>query len=362
VAQWYEKENRGTRYTLTNTGGPGSDSMIGLFQELGPCNVTEELESMINPYSWNGVSNLLFLSQPFGVGFSYMTEIEGSISEDWESIVVNATVANVTGRWPMIDPTYIETTDEAAAAAWHVLQGFYSALPQLDSGVPSKEFNLWTESYGGHYGPAFFNHFYEQNEMVANGSQPGIELKMNSLGIINGLIDEYIQAPYYPEMAVNNSYGIKSYNDTVYDFARFAAYMPRVGCLAQIQYCRQNNHTTVADFAVCSEAAAICRDMVESAYYVYGGRGMYDIRHPYSDPTPVDYFAEYLNKPEVQNALGVNLNYTTANDWVYWAFQQTGDFIYDSFIADLEMLLDQGVRVGLFYGDADYVCNWYGGE
>jgi len=102
--------------------------------------------------------------------------------------------------------------------------------------------------------------------------------------------------------------------------------------------------------------------MVESAYYVYGGRGVYDIRHPYSDPTPADYFAEYLNKPEVQNALGVNLNYTTANEWVYWAFQQTGDFIYDSFIADLEMLLDQGVRVGLFYGDADYICNWYGGE
>lgn len=31
---------------------------------------------------------------------------------------------------------------------------FLGALPQLDGTVKSKEFNLWTESYGGHYGPA----------------------------------------------------------------------------------------------------------------------------------------------------------------------------------------------------------------
>lgn len=44
---------------------------------------------------------------------------------------------------------FLDTTDLAAVAAWHTLQGFYSALPQLDSDVKSKSFNLWTESYGG---------------------------------------------------------------------------------------------------------------------------------------------------------------------------------------------------------------------
>jgi hypothetical protein len=40
----------------------------------------------------------------------------------------------------------------------------------------------------------------------------------------------------------------------------------------------------------------------------------------------------------------------------YSQFQNTGDFIFPNFRQDLEYLLDQGVRVNLFYGDADYIC------
>lgn len=38
----------------------------------------------------------------------------------------------------------------------------------------------------------------------------GVQLEFHTLGIINGLIDEAIQAPYYPEFARNNTYGIKA--------------------------------------------------------------------------------------------------------------------------------------------------------
>ncbi|KAF2460491.1 Alpha/Beta hydrolase protein [Lineolata rhizophorae] len=346
--------------TLWLNGGPGSDSLIGLFQELGPCNVTEELETMYNPYAWNNVSNMLFLSQPFGTGFSYTTMEAGSM-DNVTGAFVDETVQSVTGRWPIADAEHIDTTQMAAVAAFHIMQGFYSALPQLDSEVSSKIFHLWTESYGGHYGPTFYDYFYEQNQLIANGSMPGTELHMDTLGIINGIIDSAIQTPYYPEFAVNNTYGIKAINDTVYNFMKFAWSM-QDGCADYISYCRAGNKSSLSGEAVCSQAQAVCRLTVEYPYYSYGGRGVYDIRHPYDDPTPPDYFIDMLNTAEVQNILGVAVNYTTNNANTYYAFAQTGDFVWETYMEDLEYLLDQGVRVGLIYGDADYICNWFGGE
>lgn len=141
------------------------------------------------------------------------------------------------------------------------------------------------------------------------------------------------------------------------------------GCLDQIQYCVLGakapkggyiprvgiTETAISNPGIatlCSEAADMCRDNVESPYYYYGDRGIYDIRHPYTDPTPPEYFTEYLNQASVQNAIGVSTNYTESNSDIYWAFQATGDFIYPNFLYDLEEILSYGVRVNLFYGDA----------
>ncbi|KAL8942993.1 MAG: hypothetical protein Q9216_001349 [Gyalolechia sp. 2 TL-2023] len=348
--------------TLWLNGGPGSDSLIGLFQELGPCNVTEDLVSAVNPYSWTEVSNMLFISQPLGVGFSYSESEPGTLNP-FTGEVENSTYG-VDGRWPVINATELDTTDLSAIATWHVLQGFLANLPQLDSNVGSgtKTFNLWTESYGGHYGPAFFNYFYEQNEMIRNGTTNGTELIFDTLGIGNGIFDLYTQAPYYPEFTQYNSYGIQLVNQTVYDYMKFACFMPDIGCLDQVAACREVNRSTEVGQLYCQQATDQCRTNVEEPYYEFGGRGVYDIRHPYDDPTPPSYFNDYLNQAPVQNALGVNLNYTQSNNDVFYAFANSGDFAYPNFIEDLEMILNNSIRVSLFYGDADYICNWLGGQ
>lgn len=201
---------------------------------------------------------------------------------------------------------------------------------------------------------------------------PGYPLTFNSLGIINGIIDEAVQAEHYPEFAMNNTYGIKAYNDTVYSYAKFANNMFN-GCQSQIAICRaaaegnssfyhadapiSTSQLTPGVMQICNEAADMCRDNVESPYYYYSGRGVYDIRHPYDDPTPPSLYPDYLNLGAVQEALGVTLNYS-GNNGIYYAFQNTGDFIFPNFRLDLEYLLDQGVRVSLAYGDADYICEF----
>ncbi|KAJ5139145.1 Peptidase S10 serine carboxypeptidase [Penicillium bovifimosum] len=354
--------------TLWLNGGPGSDSLIGLFEELGPCHINEKNESYINEHSWNEVSNMLFLSQPLGVGFSYAEKEAGSLNP-YTGAFEDADFAGVEGRYPKINATAIDTTVLAAKATWEVLQGFLGGLPKLDARIKSKSFNLWTESYGGHYGPAFFDHFYEENQKIANGTQEGIQLDFNTLGIINGIIDEGIQAKHYPEFAVNNTYGIKAtyiltrtkVNDTVYNYMKFANEMPN-GCQDQVASCKMLNRTSLSDYAICTEATNMCRDNVEGPYYTFSGRGTYDIRHPSNDPTPESYYLEYLAKDSVMNALGVDVNYTQSNNEVYFAFQQTGDFVWPNFLEDLEDILSRPVRVALIYGDADYICNWFGGE
>jgi carboxypeptidase C (cathepsin A) len=122
--------------------------------------------------------------------------------------------------------TIANTTEMAAVGAWLVLQGLLTNLPTMDPKIKIKDFNLWTESYGGHYGPPFFSYFKDQSAAIANGSTEGIQLTMTTLGIGNGIIDEDIQIPFYPEFAANNSYGIKAVTDDDYLSMRAAYYDP----------------------------------------------------------------------------------------------------------------------------------------
>lgn len=52
--------------------------------ELGPCFINASYESEINPYSWSEVSNLLFLSQPLGVGMCLQFRLEKYESNIWQ--------------------------------------------------------------------------------------------------------------------------------------------------------------------------------------------------------------------------------------------------------------------------------------
>ena len=69
-----------------------------------------------------------------------------------------------------------------------------------------------------------------------------------------------------------------------------------------------------------------------------------------------------MNDAEIQQALGVPLNWTGQSLPVAVGFNATGDFILGNGLKKLGSLLERGVKISLVYGDRDYQCNWLGGE
>ncbi|EME86989.1 uncharacterized protein MYCFIDRAFT_56165 [Pseudocercospora fijiensis CIRAD86] len=356
--------------TLWQNGGPGSDSLIGLFEEVGPCYVSNEtLKTHVREYSWSNTSNLLFLSQPVGAGFSYSTKVEGYL-DDYDLIRPQEIANRTTGKGRFRNSVYTgnDTSTLAANTAWEVLQALYGALPSLTNDkVKSTDFIFWAESYGGHLGPAFASKFYEENQKIEEQKLTGRKLNFKVFGIVNGWIDMAIQAKHVFEFTQNNPYGAKLLNDTIYNHGKFNMYREG-GCQDNLKYCQ-----VYADYAddswkryQCAAAQFICRNDVEGLYYSFGeDRGVYDIRVCGGEglDVPPHSWTQLLGTSDVQNALGVDLNYTSsANYFIYNAFSLSGDYAM-SYLPQIEKTLSYpDVQIALVYGDADYICAWPGGE
>ncbi|TDZ13450.1 putative serine carboxypeptidase [Colletotrichum spinosum] len=71
---WYfpsENKNASDEVTIWLNGGPGCSSLIGLVQENGPFTwFKSAYRPVYNIYSWHTLSNMLYIDQPAGTGFS----------------------------------------------------------------------------------------------------------------------------------------------------------------------------------------------------------------------------------------------------------------------------------------------------
>ena len=350
--------------TIWLNGGPGDPSMVGLFSDNGPCGVDYNGNLYYNPYSWNNVSNMIYIDQPTQVGFSYSETVNGYMDPDsGETVTVPGNTcpdyAPADSCGTFSNGNYSQTsnsTPDAAPNVWRALQGFMGAFPQYSRST----INLATESYGGHYGPVFADYFETQNAANIAGAK---NINLQSLSVGNGWYDPVIQYPAYYNYTVSpgNTYDFQPYNSTTAAEV-YNGFYGAGNCLDQLRDCNARGIDEV-----CEAADDFCYSF-ESVYDTVTGRDEYDIRELSPDPFPYTFFVDYLNQPRVQQAIGayVNFSYAVTNlgaGTVANAFTYTGDDARQfNITGKIQSLLRAGISVLQYAGDADYNCNWLGGE
>ncbi|KAL7620626.1 hypothetical protein AAE478_009621 [Parahypoxylon ruwenzoriense] len=298
-------------------GGPGAASEYGLFTQTGPCRfVNNETTPSLNPYSFNNYANMLYVDQPIGTGFSY-----GNGSTN--------------------------STRTAAPLVWNLLQAFYDNFPEYEN----RDFGIFTESYGGHYGPEFVRYILDQNAAIARGALQGQEIRMVSLGINNGWFDASIQEKANIEYTYNNPYR-QLINESFHDELLSRYYTT---CKPALDRCADVGTDDACFAAYRSYMNEIEFPLLAAMRERFGTIDIGDVREsPLRPPTT---HVAYLQRPDVQKALGARVNYTDSGGSI--GFYETGDDAR-SFLGELSAVVRAGVRVLIWTGDADYVSNWPG--
>eukprot|EP00992_Anisonema_acinus_P000799 TRINITY_DN10288_c0_g1_i2.p4 TRINITY_DN10288_c0_g1~~TRINITY_DN10288_c0_g1_i2.p4 ORF type:complete len:431 (-),score=106.72 TRINITY_DN10288_c0_g1_i2:1265-2557(-) len=301
---------------LWMTGGPGCSSEVALFGENGPCAVNSQgTNTTRNRYSWNTRANLLYIDQPAGTGFSY-----GLGVDDNEAGV--------------------------ARDMYDFLQQFLQGHPQYQK----LDFYAFGESFAGHYVPAVTHLIWKNNKNLPSGAIP-IRLKGTSVG--NGLTDPEVQFRYYPAMAISTNGHRPAVSKA--EHALMEAVVP--ACVDAIRACQTNVTACVLAIDICNLG------LLEP--YVLTGMNPYDMRVKCAVP-PLCYdfsnVGTFLARPEVQAALGVTGHkWSDCNRAVALMFELSGDWMrnYQQMLPDQ---LADGIRVLMYAGDQDYICNWLGNQ
>ncbi|GMH74185.1 hypothetical protein TrLO_g13849 [Triparma laevis f. longispina] len=299
------------------TGGPGCSSTLALLTENGPCSVNADgTGTEANTHSWNTNANVLWLDQPAGVGFSY-----GQTNDENEVMV--------------------------GEDAYYFMQHFMAAHPEY----AKSDLFIFGESYGGHYAPAMAHRIFEGNKNLKDGD---MKLNLAGVGVGNGLTQPEIQYEYYAEMAYNNSHGIECVDEKTYE-KMVDATQP---CIDKIKKCNDKGGF------YCTTAYTYCNTQLTTPYYSTG-LNPYDIRKECGDnPLCYDFsnVEKWLTTDSTREALHVTSDsaaWVSCNNNVNAEFRNDWMINYDGLVADM---LEGGVKVLIYAGDVDFICNSLGNK
>lgn len=298
------------------TGGPGCASEVALFYENGPFQFESPSNKIkSNPYAWNEISNLLFVDQPVGTGFS-----KGSVTGD------------------------VRSEDEVAEDMAIFLKGFVKENPEFSG----RDFYITGESYAGHYIPAISYHLLS--------TATDVPLNLKGIAIGNGLTDPFAQYPAYATFSYEN--------DLVGEKVFHGMEAGLKACQALIYEEQHEGHNGAKEQIVTLEFCSLISELPALGNPVHPRFNVYDIRIPCDAPPlcyDFSYSDEFLNRADVQETLGV-----TSRKWVE-CDQLVHTFLLGDWMKNLMpkvswMLDNTDLEVLVYSGDKDWICNWRGGE
>ncbi|KAA1096504.1 hypothetical protein PGT21_018671 [Puccinia graminis f. sp. tritici] len=188
------------------------------------------------------------------------------------------------------------SSDQAAARVWEFFQTFFS-IPTF-SQYASREMTFWSESYGGHYGPKFteYQSYYD-----------------------------YAQAKFNHVLDMANAATLAVVK---------TALNHKNGCLVQLKNCANNGSNDV-----CQDADNFCAQYVSAP--LLGNR------------------STYYYRSDVKRAIGAETQFSACQDNIGDDFWTTADAVRPT-ISSLGRLLDSGLRIVIWAGDKDFICNSLG--
>ncbi|KAL0479222.1 serine carboxypeptidase-like protein [Acrasis kona] len=239
---WFFEGPKDAPVMMWLNGGPGCSSQIGLFAELGPLRIKEDITLERNPDSWLNHVSLLFVDQPIGTGYS-----------------------SADGR-----EHFTENEDEVTDHLYSLLSQFLVDHPEYDV-----DFYLAGESYAGKFIPSLAERIVKTKHFGTKGRLAGLILG-------DALVDPIIQRTIKTDHAYWN--GLMS-----------LAQRNQLTAL-------QNKCVRHIQLGGTNQLDGPC-DELKSVMLLYSGIiNVYDLRRfdPSTNKTRIEL---YLNKPEVRSAL-----------------------------------------------------------
>jgi carboxypeptidase C (cathepsin A) len=292
---------------LWMTGGPGCSSELAIFYENGPFqlmdNGTGGIAVTPNPYSWNINSNIIYIDQPAGTGFSEVGKVAG----------------------------YVHNEYQMATEMYIFLQGWLNTFPEYIG----RPFFLFGESYAGHYVPSLGYAIIMENQNPNN-----IYIPLKSISVGNGMTSPIIQYGSYGPYATAHALIDKQVDEQV---------------SAQYQKCYSDLSSGSSD------AEVSCNTILSMISNAAGPFNEYDVTKTCTPGLPLCYnftlATIYLNQPDVQATLHVNKKWEMCSNIVHQEMSKDWWSRQDYLVPDI---LAAGVGVNIYDGIDGYICNFIG--